>query len=118
MFDTPKLTRERKTPFPTSEEDVIRSSLQPHTPQTQSPVYELAFHDPDFLCREELRPVRLQLELLKPELILQEHGITSTVVLFGGARIPAPGAEPGGKTEIAKKNLAANSNNGSENLNG
>lgn len=108
MFDTPKLKRERKTAFPTSEEDIIRVSHTPDTPQTRSPVYELAFHDPDFLCREELRPVRLQLELLKPEIILQEHGITSTVVLFGGSRIPAPGAEPGGKTEIARKNLAAN----------
>lgn len=108
MFDTPKLKRQRKTAFPTSEEDIIRVSHTPDTPQTRSPVYELAFHDPDFLCREELRPVRLQLELLKPEIILQEHGITSTVVLFGGSRIPAPGADPGGKTDVARKNLAAN----------
>ncbi|MEM7425807.1 MAG: LOG family protein [Pseudomonadota bacterium] len=88
--------------------DVITSSLIPHTAQTQAPAYKLAFHDPDFLCREELRPIRLQLELLKPELLLQEHGIESTVVLFGGARIPAPGEEPRAKTDIARKNLAAN----------
>jgi predicted Rossmann-fold nucleotide-binding protein len=44
-----------------------------------------------FLCRDELRPVRLQLELLKPEMILAEAGIRSTVVMFGGARIPEPG---------------------------
>lgn len=62
----------------------------PDTPQTRSSSYALAFADDDFLCRDELRPVRLQLELLKPELLLDERGISSTVVLFGGARIPAP----------------------------
>lgn len=54
--------------------------------------YRLAFDDPSFLLRDELRPVRMQLELLKPELILQEHGITSTVVIFGSARILPPEA--------------------------
>ncbi len=56
----------------------------------QSPSYRLAFQDPDFLLKDELRPVRLQLELLKPELILQEHHIESTIVVFGSARIPEP----------------------------
>ncbi|MCV3269926.1 LOG family protein [Roseobacter sinensis] len=62
----------------------------PDTPQTRAPAYRLAFADEDFLCREELRPVRLQLELLKPEMMLDAHNITSTIVLFGGARIPSP----------------------------
>ena len=62
----------------------------PDTPQTRSKSYRLAFADDDFLCRDELRPVRLQLELLKPELMFDEHRIESTVVLFGGARIPRP----------------------------
>ena len=57
------------------------------------PAYRLAFADADFLLRDELRPVRLQLELLKPELELDARGITSTVVLFGGARVPRPGEE-------------------------
>jgi uncharacterized protein (TIGR00730 family) len=52
--------------------------------------YRLAFTDEAFLLREELRPVRMQLELLKPELVLQEQGVESTIVLFGSARIPAP----------------------------
>ena len=52
--------------------------------------YRLAFTDTDFLLREELRPVRLQLELLKPEMVQQELGIESTIVIFGSARIPAP----------------------------
>jgi uncharacterized protein (TIGR00730 family) len=42
------------------------------------------------MMRDELRPVRLQLELMKPELMMSEYGIESTVVLFGGARIPDP----------------------------
>ncbi|MCU0907924.1 MAG: LOG family protein [Rhodobacteraceae bacterium] len=62
----------------------------PDTPQGRSPAYRLAFTDADFLLRDELRPVRLQLELLKPELMLAEAGVVSTVVLFGGARIPEP----------------------------
>jgi len=49
--------------------------------------YRLAFADADFLLREELRPVRMQLELLKPELVQQEQGITATIVIFGSARI-------------------------------
>lgn len=57
------------------------------TAQTTAPAYRLAFSDPDFLTRDALRPVRLQLELLKPEMIFDEEGVDSTVVLFGGARI-------------------------------
>jgi uncharacterized protein (TIGR00730 family) len=60
------------------------------TPQTQSPSYKLAFTDTDFLLREELRPVRFQLELLKPEMLLEEAGIGSTLVVYGSARIPSP----------------------------
>jgi len=55
-------------------------------PQMQSSAYRLAYHDFDFMIRDELRPVRLQLELLKPELTLIEHGIEATVVIFGSAR--------------------------------
>ncbi|WP_338467405.1 LOG family protein [Novosphingobium sp. ZN18A2] len=60
------------------------------TPQTQSASYKLAFRDTEFLLREELRPVRFQLELLKPEMLLDEAGIGSTLVVYGSARIPAP----------------------------
>lgn len=54
------------------------------------PHYELAFKDDEFLARPELRAVRLQLELLKPELIQQQQGVESTIVVFGSSRIPAP----------------------------
>ena len=60
------------------------------TPQTRHPAYRLAFRDTDFLLREELRPVRFQLELLKPEMLLEEAGVGSTLVIYGSARIPAP----------------------------
>ncbi|MGZ2259761.1 LOG family protein [Roseobacter sp. A03A-229] len=71
----------------------------PDTPQTRAPAYRLAFADEDFLCREELRPVRLQLELLKPEMMLDAHNITSTIVLFGGARIPSPANKSTARTK-------------------
>lgn len=55
-----------------------------------SPAYRIAYNDLDFLQWEELRPVRLQLELLKPELIFQKHSVNSTIVVFGGTRIVEP----------------------------
>ncbi len=63
-----------------------------NTPQTRSPSYQLAFRDTDFLLRDELRPVRFQLELLKTEMLLDEAGIGSTLVVYGSARIPSPEA--------------------------
>ncbi|MFQ5438270.1 MAG: lysine decarboxylase, partial [Paracoccaceae bacterium] len=85
--------------FPDAREDVKKSKETPQTPQTRSPTYRLAFNDPEFLCREELRPVRLQLELLKPEMELEEAGVVSTIVLFGGARIPDPAHKSKARTE-------------------
>ncbi|MGO4841309.1 3-isopropylmalate dehydrogenase, partial [Rhizobiaceae sp. 2RAB30] len=81
------------TPLPHSDEDLERAKKAPSTPQTLSPTYRLAWNDEDFMTRRELRAVRLQLELLKPEMILAERGIRSTVVMFGGARLPEPGGE-------------------------
>ncbi len=71
----------------------------PDTPQTRAPSYRLAFADDDFLCREDLRPVRLQLELLKPELLMNEAEVESTIVLFGGARIPEPAKKDTARTQ-------------------
>lgn len=76
--------------FPDAKRDIETWENVPDTAQTRSPTYRLAFDDPDFLTRRELRPVRLQLELLKCEMALAEAGIESTIVMFGGARIPAP----------------------------
>jgi len=85
--------------FPKADEDISTSRHVPDTPQTRSPSYRLAFADPDFMTRDELRPVRLQLELLKPELTLSEAGINSTIVIFGGARIPAPADRDSARTQ-------------------
>jgi len=57
---------------------------------TQHPCYRLAYEDSDFLNRDELRAVRLELELMKPELGLQEHNVLSTIVVFGSSRTGAP----------------------------
>ncbi len=72
--------------------DAARSAEVGRSPQTEHPAYRLAFQDLDFLLRDDLRPVRLQLELLKPELMLAEAGIASTLVVYGSARIPSPEA--------------------------
>jgi uncharacterized protein (TIGR00730 family) len=82
----------RPGPFRHAGQDLESTRHVPDTPQARSSAYRLAFADPEFLLRDELRPVRLQLELLKPTLELDARGIVSTVVLFGGARIPAPEA--------------------------
>jgi uncharacterized protein (TIGR00730 family) len=55
-----------------------------------SPAYRVAYEDSAFLHEDFLRPVRLQLELHKPEMLLQQYNIRSTVVVFGSARIQAP----------------------------
>ncbi len=75
------------------------------TPQTDSPSYKLAFQDEDFLLREDLRPVRFQLELLKPELLLDEAKIASTLVFYGSARIPEPGVPSAHPDPEIAKNL-------------
>ena len=85
------MARKRHTTLRTSEQDISAARHAPVTPQTQSATFRLAFSDPEFMTSEDTRGVRFQLEYLKPEFALREHGINSTVVLFGGARIPEPG---------------------------
>ncbi len=76
--------------FHRAREDARFAAQNLSTPQTDSPAYRLAFQDTEFLLREDLRPVRFQLELLKPELLLDEANIASMLVIYGSARIPAP----------------------------
>ena len=90
---------DRLSQFRDAHSDRSTAEQVPDTAQTRAPAYRLAFADDDFLCRDELRPVRLQLELLKPEMILNERGIQSTVVLFGGARIPEPAHKDTARTK-------------------
>ncbi|NUT00423.1 MAG: LOG family protein [Sphingomonas sp.] len=76
--------------FPEAHVDAKAARHVPSSPQTESAAYKLAFQDTDFLLREDLRPVRFQLELLKPELLMNEARIGSTFVFYGSARIPEP----------------------------
>ncbi|MBX9797386.1 LOG family protein, partial [Sphingomonas sp.] len=108
---------DRKIParvFARAREDAATAKAMPLTPQTLDPAYRLAFQDMDFLLREDLRPVRFQLELLKPDLILEEANIASTFVFYGSARIPEPeaaaqmlAAAPEGPARRIAESLAA-----------
>jgi uncharacterized protein (TIGR00730 family) len=89
--------RKTKEPFRSAKEEVKSYPHATLSPQMLSPAYQLAFLDQQFLLRSELRPIRLQLELLKPEMVQQDEQIHSTVVVFGSARIPDP--------SVAKKTL-------------
>ena len=72
--------------FPSAQQEAKAAVPLPHYDGPES-AYRLAFTDTEFLLREELRPVRMQLELLKPEMVQREENIESTIVVFGSARI-------------------------------
>jgi uncharacterized protein (TIGR00730 family) len=93
------MSDDRHSRFPDAHSDRDRAEHVELTPQSASRAYSLAFADEEFLCREELRPVRLQLELLKAQLMLDEQGIDSTIVMFGGARIPSPANKESARTQ-------------------
>jgi len=98
--------RAAHTPLRTSKQDIAAVKRAPQTPQTASAAYRLAYTDEEFITSDDTRGVRFQLEYLKPELRLTERGINSTVVLFGGARIPEPGkAAWAARNDTQKKNL-------------
>jgi uncharacterized protein (TIGR00730 family) len=84
--------RPPKRVFHPAREEAESAAQATESPQTIDPSYRLAFQDMDFLLREDLRPVRFQLELLKPELLLDEANIASTFVFYGSARIPEASA--------------------------
>ena len=90
-MNNPKELLERN--FPTAVQDA-RNAAKPSLYAGPDSSYDLAFADPEFLLHPELRSVRMQLELLKPEMIQREEGIESTIVMFGSARIlPADQAQ-------------------------
>ncbi|GGA40064.1 LOG family protein [Pelagibacterium lentulum] len=102
--------RKRHSSLRTSQEDIEVVKHSPQTPQTKASAYRLAFADEEFLTSEDLRGMRFQLEYLKVEMRLREAGVNSTVVLFGGARIPEPGKDAwAAKNAVQRKNLEANS---------
>jgi uncharacterized protein (TIGR00730 family) len=83
--------------FPSAEQDAEVGAVPSRYAGPES-AYRLAFTDTDFLLREELRPVRMQLELLKPEMVQSEQNIEATVVIFGSARLVS--------AEVAQRLLA------------
>ena len=85
---------------------LMPNSPQADSPFPSSPAFQRADSDPEFLQRDELRAVRLQLEWFKPELIQQDEGIESTIVVFGSARLLEP-ADAKAKLLIAEQELAA-----------
>jgi len=70
----------------------------------EHPCFRRADQDLDLLKRDELRPIRLQLEFLKPELVLAEHRICGAIVVLGATRIIEPAAARR-KVERARKAL-------------
>jgi len=85
----------RREPLP--EQQPKATQDDPHALQAirailDSPSYRLAECDVDFLARDDVRGPRLQLEYLKPDTVLREHGVEHTIVVFGSTRIPEPGA--------------------------
>jgi hypothetical protein len=79
-----------KGPYPSAKSSARFEKEKEGASPQEGPSYRLAFQDPDFLLRNELRHVRIQLEMIKPELLMEDQHIDSTVVFFGSARIPDP----------------------------
>ncbi len=97
-MDKPKHAALTERNFPSAKEDAS-AVPEPELYAGRESSYRLAFTDTTFLLREELRPVRMQLELLKPEMVQREQGVESTIVIFGSARILPP--------DVAAKALSA-----------
>ncbi len=108
--------RQPDHPFPTAAEDLFnaRQELEQGLTSAQlaSPSYRLAFDDANFLLGEDQRGVRLMLELNKPEMILKQHGIERTVVMFGSARTPTPEMVTEAEEEARQQLLIAPQNPG------
>ena len=67
--------------------------------------YRQADQDIDFLNRDDMRGLRLQLDYLKPEFLLEQHEVTHTIVVFGSTRIPEPAAARR-KADMLRRQLA------------
>ena len=81
-MSTPKSGANPRRLFPTAKEDAHAAKKVADSAQCRSASYRLAFQDPDFLLRDELRPIRLQLELLKPDVLAPGVDIHAGVSVF------------------------------------
>jgi uncharacterized protein (TIGR00730 family) len=93
---TPRLS---KRLFPDARQAVADAKRNTDLALTEAPSYRLAFDDRDFLLRDEMRGVRLELEWTKPDLLQHDAGVETTVAVFGGARLRSP--------EVAERELSA-----------
>ncbi|MFT7686817.1 MAG: hypothetical protein ACI9FB_002165 [Candidatus Azotimanducaceae bacterium] len=79
------------SPLSSAAEDLIHTrKIKSATPQTESPAYRLAYDDNDFILSDNMRSLRLSLELSKTDLTLHNRNINDTIVVFGSARITSP----------------------------
>ena len=85
MSSNPHLTEHR---LAHAWEELHTQAHNGNLPQSES--HRLAFADPEFLFRRETRGIRLQLEMLKPDLEQAAQGIEHTVVVYGSARFVSP----------------------------
>jgi hypothetical protein len=113
QIPTPAHPRERREALPwqqpkATEEDP--EALRHVQAIVNSASYRSADKDIDFLARDGVRGVRLQLDYLKPQPLLEEHEIHQTIVVFGSTRICEPAAA-GRKVEALRASLAADPNN-------
>jgi uncharacterized protein (TIGR00730 family) len=83
---------------------------QADTPQTRSAAYRLPVEDTEFLLRDEMRATRFALEYAKADLLLNDWGVRSTIIVFGSARVASPemveAAEVTATTEADRAALA------------
>jgi len=105
----PHVPRSRHQPLPSSTPKAIEEdaeALERIRALVASPTYRRADQDLDFLDRDDLRPSRLQLDYLKPEILLAEIGVRATIVVFGGTRLVEP-ASARRRLEVARSALGA-----------
>ncbi len=105
----PPHPRQRREPLPWQVAKAIEED--PDAPRRVEAIlnsmsYRLAEEDVDFIARNDLRGARLLIEYLKPELLLAEHGIRNTIVVYGSTRICEPAAARR-KVEALRQKLAA-----------
>lgn len=86
----PQKSKAQSPKLPTPPLPIQPTTAQRASPQSKSASYRLPVEDPEFLHRDEVRGIRLQLEYEKPEILLREWGVRSTIIVFGSARMPSP----------------------------
>ena len=89
-YDTDIKGKNMSPKLPTNNAQTITDflGLEPHqiSEESSEESYKFAFDDKAFLARRETIGIRFELELLKPEILLNEHGIDHTITVFGSTR--------------------------------